>query len=515
MSKTTNTIIKNTGFLYIKMGITVFFSLYTTRLILNALGVVDYGVFGIVGGTISMLGFLNSSMSGSTQRFISYYLGKGKSEELKAIFNNSIILHALIAVVVVIFLELALYPLFNGVLNIPPERQHAARDIYQFMIVSTFFTIISVPYDAVINAHENMLYYAMVGVLESTFKLIIAIFVVYTIFDKLIIYGLLMSLLAVLLLMIKYVYCRRHYSECRTSLKRYYSYEQIREQLYFAGWNFVGTTGALLGNNGGDIVMNHFFGPAINAAGSVGSQLRGQMMVFSNNMLKALNPVIIKKEGSGDHQSMMKFSISGSKLSYLLFAVFAMPFVIEAPYILRVWLSNVPDWAVCFSRFQMLTGLGEQLTITLGTALVAIGRIKNYNIFSGLAHFMPLFIYWFLYANDAPPYWTYFITFVNFVFVIGGYTIFLCEKECGLEAKIYIRQIICPSLLCTIVSLMIGFSVVCMIPESFTRLILVVIATDLTFVLLFYRFLLSSEESGILKDMVLKVINRVNKRENE
>lgn len=509
MSETTNRIIKNTGFLYIKMGITVFFSLYTTRLILNALGVIDFGVFGIVGGAIAMMGFLNSSLSNATQRFMSYYQGKNDVESQITIFNNSMLLHCIIAFIVVIILEIAAIPLFNGVLTIPSDRLYAAQSIYQFMIITTFFTILAVPYDASVNAHENMFYYAVVGILEAVLKLVIALYVVYTSLDRLIIYGLLMSVLAVILLFIKYAYCRYNYRECQLELRRYCDFMVIKEQISYAGWNFLGTTGGLIGNNGGDIVMNHYFGPAINAAGNVGSQLRGQMMAFSNNMLKALNPVIIKKEGRGDRQSMLKFSMSGSKLSYMLFAVFALPFVVEAPYILKLWLVNVPGWTVCFSRFQMLTGLGEQLTITLATSLAAIGKIKQYNIFSGLVHLLPLFLYCILFHFGASPYWPYLITFIDFVFVLGGYTIYLGQKECGLNAMCFLGKLVIPAILYSAVAIGLGSFVALVFPETIWRLLAVIVVTDVVFILLFYCFLMNQEERSVMRGVALKLTHRI------
>lgn len=202
----------------------------------------------------------------------------------------------------------------------------------------------------------------------------------------------------------------------------------IRELTGFAGWNFVSTAGTLLGNCGGNVVVNHYFGTSINAAQNVGSQLRGQMMVFSNNMLKALTPVIVKKEGEGDRFAMLKFSLTGSKLSFLMFALLAIPFIVETPFILKVWLKNVPDWTVCFSRFQIVIALMEQLTITLGTTIAATGKIKEISIFSGFARFVPLIIYVFVFSFGGEPYWLYIIILINFGFILNGYTIYQCKN---------------------------------------------------------------------------------------
>ena len=498
---TSGNIIKNTGFLYIKMGITVFISLYTTRVILNALGASDFGIYGVVGGAITMLGFLNGAMAGATQRFMNYSAGEGNETKQLTIFNNSILLHWSIAVIVAILLESAMFVFFNGVLNIEPDRIEAAKWIYHFTVISTLFTIITVPYDAAINAHENMLYYAIVGILESVLKLIAALIIVHACIDKLILYGIFMAGITITMLIIKQLYCRKHYVECQINLKRYIDRKTLKDITSFAGWNFVGSIGTLLGNCGGSIVINHYFGTAINAAENVGSQLRGQMLAFSNNMLKALNPVIVKKEGSGDRTAMLKFSLTGSKLSYLLFAILAIPFLIETPYILKLWLKNVPDWAVCFSRFQMAVALMEQLTIALGTTIGATGKNKELNLFCSVARFVPLFIYIPLFANGFQPYWLYVIMFVNFGFIINGFTLYQCKKFCGLNIHYYCKNVLFPCIGCSLLSLGIGFTTYLFLDEGFVRLILSTLFSLITYFLCMFAFAFNKEEKHIIHSL--------------
>lgn len=498
---TSSNIIKNTGFLYIKMGITVFISLYTTRIILNALGTADFGIYGVVGGAITMLGFLNGAMANATQRFMSYSEGEGNKEKQKAIFNNSILLHWVLAIIVAAVLECAMFAFFGGILNIEPERMEAAKWIYHFTVLSTLFTIITVPYDAAINAHENMLYYSVIGVLESVLKLVAALVTVQAQTDKLILYGAFMAGITILMLVIKQIYCRRHYDECKLSLKRYVNKEVMKNITGFAGWNFIGSMGTLLGNCGGSIVINHYFGTTINAAQNVGAQLRGQMLAFSNNMLKALNPVIVKKEGSGNRSAMLKFSLTGSKLSYLLFAVLAIPFLIETPYILKIWLNDVPDWAVCFSRFQMIIAMMEQLTVTLGTTINATGKIKEQNIFGSLARFLPLFIYIPLFAYGAQPYWLYVIVFINFGFVINGFTLYQCKKYCGLDISYYNRNVLFPCIGCSILSLAIGFTTYLFLEEGFVRLILSTVFSLAIYFVCMLTFAFNKEERHIIKSL--------------
>src|ERR1017187_1198946 len=292
-------IVKNTSFLYAEMAITVFISLYTTRLILSALGTKDFGTFNVVGGAIAMLTFLNNAMAAASQRFISHAQGKGDIEKQKSIFTVSILLHFLIGIALILVLESSTYFLFRRILNIDPHRLFAAKLIYQFMIASIFFTIISVPYNAVINAHENMLLVAILGVIEAMLKLSIGLYLLKTDFDKLITYGLLMALLSILLLTIRRIYCHRKYEEVHIKIKLYFDKILFREMANFAGWNLLGTSAGVIAGNGAPIMLNHFFGTALNAANGISNQLNGQLLAFSNTMLQALNPFITKSEGSG------------------------------------------------------------------------------------------------------------------------------------------------------------------------------------------------------------------------
>ena len=241
MSITVARVIRNTGYLYVRMGITMFISLYTTRIILQALGASDFGVFNIVGGTIAMLGFLNISMASATQRFMSYTEGSGNYEKKTVIFNVSILLHFIVAIVAGIALIINGYIFFNGILNIPMERAHAAQIVYGGLVASTMFTVMTVPYDAVLNSRENMRYYAFVGILESVLKLFVAFACVYASHDRLIVYGVLMACIPFITLSIMLLYCHKHYAECTLSIQHYFDRDTMKEMASFFGWNLLNT----------------------------------------------------------------------------------------------------------------------------------------------------------------------------------------------------------------------------------------------------------------------------------
>lgn len=323
-----------------------------------------------------MLGFLDAAMAGATQRFMSIAEGEGKPEKKKAIFNISIILHLAIAIVLGLVLLIIGYFFFNGILNIPDDRVYAAKVVYGSMIVSTMLTVMTVPYEAVLNSHENMLYYAIVGVIESFLKLAVAFIVVYALQDKLIVYGVLMAVISLLVMAIMRIYCHRRYEECIIAPRRYWDRSLMRQMTGFAGWNLLNNASRMISQYGLGIVLNNFFGAILNAAQGIANQISGQLMAFSNTMIKAVSPMIAKSEGAGEREKMLNASLLSAKYGYLLFAIFAVPFLLETPYIMEIWLEEVPDWAVLFVRLQLILLLVEQLTLMVGRSVEVQGDIK-------------------------------------------------------------------------------------------------------------------------------------------
>lgn len=509
MSTTARRVVKNSGYLYVKMGITMFISLYTTRLILGSLGVDDFGIFNIVGGAISMLGFLNVAMAGATQRFISYSEGEGDREKQRRIFNISFVMHIVIALLVGAVLLGAGYIFFNGVLNIPSDRVVAAQIVYGSLIVSTMFTVATVPYDAVVNAHENMRYYAIVGIVESVLKLLAALVVTRFVGDRLIVYGVLMALVPIITLTIMRLYCHKHYEECRIAPHRYWDRSLAKEMGIFAGFNLLRSSSSMISQYGLSIVLNSFFGVVLNAAQGVANQVSGQLMALSNTMLKALNPVIAKSEGSGDHRLMQRATMMGSKFSFLLLALLAIPFMVEASYILKLWLRDLPDWAVLFCRLQLLRSLVEQLTITTGSSIDAKGEIKGFSIIKSILAIMPIILTFMLYEFGLPPYSMY-IVWIVFGGVVGGVVnLYFLKLKCGIGVRTYCRVVIAPCLVLSVIPVLLSMLIVGVFEEGFVRLLVSCTVTTLSMILSLWFFVLSGDERLIVMDMIAKVKRRL------
>lgn len=449
-----NKIIKNVGFLYLKMGVTVFLSLYTTRLVLNSLGEVDFGIFNVVGGVIAMLSFINNSMASVTQRFMSYSEGEGDIEKKRKIFNVSIVLHLIIGIVTCIGFILLSSIFFNSILNIPFDRMHAAEVVYAGLIVSTVFSMFSVPYEAVINAHEDMGYYAVMGIVESLMRLGIAFLITLSFPDKLIIYGLLMPMVTICSLVIMRIFCHHRYAECIIRIRQYTDLSLLKSMAKFAGWSLLGVSSSMCGYYGGSIVLNHFFGAVINTASGIATQISGQMLSLTNNMLKAINPVIAVNEGHGDRNQMINLSLRGCRFSYYLLAIFAIPAIVKMPEILSFWLSDVPTWAVSFTRLITIKNLIEQSTLVLGTSMLAIGNISKFNSITSIINLTPIVFAIFLFHNGAPPNTIYILQMIAYGIIVCALRIFFMKKYSGMTYLTYFREVAYPILKVTIISIL-------------------------------------------------------------
>lgn len=503
---TTTRVIKNTGFLYVKMGITVFISLYTTRLILASLGASDFGVFNIVGGAITMLGFLNSTMANATQRFMSYAEGANDLLKKKQVFNVSMVLHLGIALLTGMILLAAMYPLFNGIFNIQPDRIFAAKVIYLSLIVSTMFTIVNVPYDAVMNAHENMLYYSLIGIFESLLKLIVAFACVYTTSDKLIVYGILMAIIPFVTLTIMKIYCHRKYEECFIGFKKYWSIGLVKEIASFSGWNFLTAISSLASYYGTGLVMNHFFGTILNAAQGIANQVNGQMSAFSLNLMKAVNPIIVKRAGAQDIEAMNKATLASGKYSTLLIVFFAVPFILEMHCVLNFWLRDVPEWTSLFCCLQLVITIICQMASSAATSIYAQGNIKWYAIYKSLMNIAPIIMTYIAYTFGGAPYWLY-IAMIT-IWAIGGDMVIMqyANKVSKLKKIVFLREVVFPVVIIVLFMLAFGYLPQLLMEEGFFRLVVSCIVTSLVFVLIIWLYIFTTDERHMVNNLVGKTV---------
>ena len=374
-------IAKNTLLLYMRTLFTIAIGLYTGRVVLNALGVTDYGIYNVVGGVIAMLGFLTGSMSAASSRFITYDLGKGDITVMKRTFGNILSIHFIIAGVILLFGEtIGLWFVLNK-LQIPAERMTAALWVYQFSVFTSILSVISVPYNAAIIAHERMKAFAYIGIVDAVLKLLIACVLLIVPFDRLKVYALLFFCIQVFDRIVYGVYCTRHFQE--TKAKPTFNGKLFKEIFGFAVWTMNGNLAVIGYTQGINILLNMFFGPAVNAARGVAVQVQVVVQNFCNNFQMALNPQLTKSYAQNDLQHMHQLLKVSSKFSFFMILFISLPLMLEAPLVLKWWLGVVPEHTDNFLRLILCSSMLITLSNPLVVSVHATGRIKRFQAIEG------------------------------------------------------------------------------------------------------------------------------------
>ncbi|WP_416448235.1 MATE family efflux transporter [Leeuwenhoekiella sp. A2] len=495
--KAANRVVANTAILYGRMLLTMGISLYSTRLVLNALGSTDYGIYNLVAGIIVMLSFLNSAMATSSQRYLSYHQGKKDIQKQKEVFTNSFFLHIIIGFILVLSLEIAGLFLFDGFLNIPADRIVSARIIYHYMAVTVFFTVITVPFNALLIAHENMLWVAFVNIIETLLKLGIALLLYVVSSDKLVVYGMLTASIVIFSFVLYASFCLKKYPECtfKGVMKPEKSF--IKDLTSFAGWNLFGALCGMGRNQGIAVILNLFLGAAVNAAYGIANQVSGQMIFLSATLLRALNPQIMKSEGANDRVRMLRLANMASKFSFYLIAFIAIPSIFEMKSILGLWLVNVPPLTVIFCNLILIGILTNQLTIGLQSAFQAIGDIKFYQIIVGSLLLLNLPVSYILLYNGYPAY-SVLISYIITEFIACVMRVYLFKRKANFSITNYLKNVTLKEIYPVLGSCLICF--LCVQNLEFKWRLIVTYGTSiLLFITLAYFFGLESDEKRFIK----------------
>lgn len=374
-------IAKNTMLLYFRMIFIMVISLFTSRINLQSLGVENFGIYNVVGGVVAMFSVFSGSLSVSISRFITYELGKGNQEKLKRVFSTAVSIQIFLAISITILAEIIGIWFLNNKMNIPADRLNAANWVMHFSILAFAVNLISVPYNAAIIAHEKMGAFAYVSVFEVVAKLGITYYLFISPFDKLKTYAVLLFALSIALRLIYGVYCKRNFQEC--SYQFIFDKGLIKQMTGFAGWSLFGLVAYSGYNYGLNILLNLFFGPVVNAARGIAFQVQNAVQGFSNNFQMALNPQIIKSYAQNDFKRLHQLIFASSKYAYFLLFFLSLPIIIEAPKILSVWLTEVPDHTVNFVRLILALITFDSLGSSMSTAQQATGKIKTYQVWVG------------------------------------------------------------------------------------------------------------------------------------
>lgn len=374
-------IAKNTMMLYVRMFALMLVGLYTSRVVLGALGETDYGIYNVVGGVVAMFTVISGALNSAISRFITFELGKEDSSRLTNVYTTSVNIQFILSIIIVVLAEpLGLWFIRNE-MTISPDRIPAAEIVLHCSIATFVISLMSIPQMASITAHEKMSAYAYIGILDGLLRLGVALLIMNSPFDRLVYYAILMIGVVLIVRLAYVIYCRRHFPECR--YRFCFDRPLAKEMFAFAGWNFIGVTSGVLRDHGGNILVNLFAGPAVNAARAVAVQLNGAVQSFVTNFMTAVNPQITKSYAAEDYAYVFPLIRKSSRMSFYLLLVLSLPVIFSAQLLLSIWLKEVPEHAAMFVQLFLIFAMSESLSLPLITAMLATGRIRNYQLVVG------------------------------------------------------------------------------------------------------------------------------------
>lgn len=498
-------VVKNTIFLYIRTFVSMLISLYTSRKILEALGVSDFGIYNVVGGVITMLTFLNGSMSVATQRFLTVELGKKERGNYNRIFNMTVLIHIGLAALVLIAAETAGLWFVNTYLNIPVERMTAANWVYQASVFSTILGILQTPYHASIVSHEHMHIYAYVGLGESFGKLFLVFLLIVYPYDRLVFWGFIMFFFQFLMAIIYRVYCIRQFPECKLRLK--WDSSVFSSMLKFTGWNMFGTVSWLLKDQGVNILMNMFGGPVANAARGVSCQISGAVQGLTGGFQSAVNPQLTKGYVANDSEATCRLLCESSKISYFLLFIIALPVILEADFILNLWLVEVPPMASLFTRIIIIESLLSALGGPMITSLMATGNIKWYQIVVGSSLLLIVPVAY-VFLKLGFPIETALVVSALFILLGDFLRVIFCKKQLGLSLRLFGFKVILPIIIVTVLSLVLPLFIHYKMSEGWCRLIVSTVVSCVIVAVLIYTIGLTATERNFIVSGVVSKFKR-------
>lgn len=440
MSYSNNKIIaKNTMTLYLRMFLTMIVGLYTSRVVLATLGVEDFGIYSVVGGIVSMLSFINAAMSLSTSRFLTFEIGRGDVCRTQKVFSTAFEIHMAVSLLILFLAEtVGLWFVVNK-LVISEDRMIAAMWVYQCSILSMIVCVTQVPYNAVIISHEKMNVYAYVELLNVFLKLLVVYFLLIGKADRLILYAVLQLCVSIFIALIYRIYSKIKYEECRITWM--YDKHIIKPMLGFTVWSILGNVSYIGLTQGVNILLNLFFGPVVNSARAVAVQVQTTLNSFWTNFLTAINPQIIKSYASNEVSRLHELVSMGSLYAFFLMLIFTVPVISETPYLLKLWLNNVPDYTVVFVRLALLLSLIDCISEPLVNAIKATGVIKIYQIVVSIILLSILPISYILFKHNYPPFYVYIINIVISVLCLFV-RVYFVNDIIGLSMRYFILNVI-------------------------------------------------------------------------
>lgn len=501
-------IAKNTLLLYVRMLFLMAISLYTSRIVLANLGVTDYGVYNAVGGFVAMFHVISGAMATATQRFLSFQIGTKNQDRVTRVFSTSMVIHAFLAFIILVLAESVGLWFLNAKMVFPEDRYIAANWVFQLSIITLIIEVMSVPYYAALIAYEKMSAFAYISILEGILKLIVAFVIASSVIDKLILYAFLLSCISITIRIIYSIYVKRELQYCKNNWRMEKSIR--KEMLSFVSWNLIGSTAGIVQEQGISVVLNVFFGAAVNAARGISMQVQHAVSGFVSNFNLAMNPQIVKSYASGDKESMFSLAIRGSKFSFMLMLILSTPIIIKAPYILSIWLVEVPEYASVFVRIILLAALVDSMKHTLVTSVHASGKVKLYQLTNGIFSLLTIPVAYIVLRMGYSP---------SSALVVSLCVSIVCHfirlavlwETIRFPVARYLREVTLRMVILAIITYPLPLICEKYLSETFLRFVLFCVITFLFSLLTCYFFGMKPSERDFVKDRVLDVINKIKK----
>ena len=501
----------NTVALYANMVVTMLVTLLGTRFVLEALGKQEYALYTLLMSTVLMLSFINVAMANATQRYLSFSMGAKDKAQVRDIFYNSTVIHSLIAFLLGGLLLGVGIPAVLYWLDIPPELHDKAIIVLLCMITSVVCTVLSVPFEATMNAHEDIFVIAGISVLEALFKLLAAVIVLNINRHQLVLYALLMMGASLIAFLCKRIYSRKHYEETHYNWHRVDDFKLIRDMIGFAGWNLIGVGCSMVRFQGTAILLNKFFGLLINAGYGVAQQVNSFLLFFANSIVRPMRPYIIKCEGAGLHDQMVKLSNTTSRIVSLMLAMVIVPLYINMPLVLEIWLAEVPYGALEFCRGFLLVALIVQLSIGFQIALESVGKIKRLHLIVGTMHFLPIPAAYIFFSFGFPFYYIIYCIVVEEIICLFVRA-YITWKDAKYPMRPFIWGHIIPCVTTIVLSYVFSAYVTTLFANAWIQLIVSTASNTVILVLLSYLFCLTTWEKEKLHSLFSAIVSKLRRK---
>ena len=505
MEQSNKRIIKNTSFLYIRMLVMMALSFLTTRIVLNKLGIDDYGLYNVVGGFVAMFTVLNNVLQSATRRFMSISIGEGNQEKINRTFSTSFVIHILIGIVVVFTLETIGLWLLNTQLNIQEGRETAANWVFQFSVISVFLAITQTPYTAAVTSHERFNIYAYMSIFDVIAKLGILFLLVFLPFDKLIVYAFLMCFVNLLSVVLYILYCNKNFAECCIS----FQIDKIlfKQMLTFSGWDSLGNISAVINNHGLSILLNLFFGTAINASRGLAATVSSTISTFVSGFITAAEPQLAKFYAKGEMKHFESLIFNISQYTLFMLAIIAVPAMLELDFVLKLWLGEVPDYTSIFIKITVIATFIQYSNLMVLKGIVAIGRVKQITSMTTPMYFLHLPLVWGALKigwNPTAVYW------VGMIPSMLGFcmNLYILHKYIGFPSFKYFNNIFLKNIGLVGISCIFPFSLHSAFKEGLIRFLIVCCFSVISTLIIMWFFALNKEVRNMITSKVNSLLHK-------